>query len=46
MNKKNFLLIGSLVFLIFLGWFAYQKATDDTYEGMSIIPEQHKDINE
>ncbi|MDQ0882069.1 hypothetical protein [Peribacillus sp. V2I11] len=44
MNKNDFLLLGSVVLLLFLGWFAYQKATDDTYEGMSIIPEQHRDI--
>ncbi|MCM3671324.1 hypothetical protein M3181_20400 [Mesobacillus maritimus] len=44
MNKSKFLLLGIVVILILLGWFAYQKATDDTYEGMSIIPEQHKDI--
>lgn len=30
--------------LIAMGWLTYQKVIDDTYEGMSIIPEQHKDI--
>ncbi|MCM3584716.1 hypothetical protein M3182_03020 [Mesobacillus maritimus] len=44
MHKRNFLLLGIVIIFILLGWFAYQKATDDTYEGMSIIPEQHKDI--
>lgn len=44
MHKKNFLLLGSLVAIIFICWFAYLKATDDTYEGMSIIPEDYKDI--
>lgn len=44
MNKRKFLIVGSVVVSILLGWFAYQKATDDIYEGMSIIPENHKDI--
>ena len=44
MHKRNFLLLGIVIIFILSGWFAYQKATDDTYEGMSIIPEQHKDI--
>lgn len=44
MNKKFFILFGSVAIFIFLGGFTYQKVTDDTYEGMSIIPEQHKDI--
>lgn len=44
MNKRKFLIVGIVVVSILLGWFAYQKATDDTYEGMSIIPENHKDI--
>ncbi|QHE52835.1 hypothetical protein [Pontibacillus sp. HMF3514] len=44
MNKKSLLLYGLIVVLIIIGWYAYQKNTDDTYTGMSIIPEQHKDI--
>jgi len=43
-SKKTFLLYGCIAILIAMGWFAYQEVTDDTYEGMSIIPEQHKDI--
>jgi len=43
-RKKSLLLYGCIAILIAVGWFAYQKVTDDTYEGMSIIPEQHKDI--
>ncbi|MFD2806102.1 hypothetical protein ACFSYB_14770 [Litchfieldia salsa] len=26
------------------GLFVYQEVTDETYKGMSIIPEQHEDI--
>jgi hypothetical protein len=44
MNKKNGLIIGIIVVLIVIGWFVFQKITDDTYEGMSIIPEKHEDI--
>ncbi|MDC3413246.1 hypothetical protein NC797_14425 [Aquibacillus sp. 3ASR75-11] len=44
MNKKSLLLYVCITILITMGWLSYQKATDDTYEGMSIIPEQHKDI--
>ncbi|MEW5597081.1 hypothetical protein ABGT24_27060 [Peribacillus frigoritolerans] len=44
MSKKIWLIYGFLAILIVAGWFTYQKITDDTYEGMSIIPEQHKDI--
>ena len=44
MSKKSLLLYGCIAILIAMGWFTYQKVTDDTYEGMSIIPEQHKDI--
>lgn len=44
MKKVNWLVIGFVVVLAVIGWFAYQKNTDNPYEGMSIIPEQHKDI--
>ncbi|MBO1511007.1 hypothetical protein [Metabacillus bambusae] len=44
MNKTNWLICGTIAILIVIGWFTFQKVTDDTYEGMSIIPEQHKDI--
>lgn len=44
MKKINWLIFGFIVVLIAFGWFVYQKITDDTYEGMSIIPEQHEDI--
>lgn len=44
MNKTNWLIFGFFMILIVTGWYLYQKYTDDTYEGMSIIPEEHKDI--
>jgi hypothetical protein len=44
MKRLNWLVLGFVVVLAIMGWFAYQKNTDDTHEGMSIIPEQHKDI--
>ncbi|WP_223596159.1 hypothetical protein [Neobacillus bataviensis] len=45
MKNKKYWLILSLTFVVSLsGWYSYQKVTDDTYEGMSIIPEHHKDI--
>lgn len=44
MNKKRTITFGCILILIFVVWFTYQKVTDDTYEGMSIIPEKHKDI--
>ncbi|MCH6269527.1 hypothetical protein [Neobacillus citreus] len=44
MKKINWFLFSAIVILIAAGWFTYQKVTDETYEGMSIIPEQHKDI--
>ena len=44
MNKKSLFLYGCMAILIIGVWFAYQKITDDTYEGMSIIPKHHKDI--
>jgi hypothetical protein len=37
MKKTNWLVYGIIIIL-------YQRVTDDTYEGMSIIPEQQKDI--
>ncbi|WP_156290991.1 hypothetical protein [Oceanobacillus salinisoli] len=44
MSKKSLILYSCFTIIIAVGWFSYQKATDDTYEGMTIIPEQHKDI--
>ncbi|MGJ9386190.1 hypothetical protein [Salipaludibacillus sp. CF4.18] len=44
MKKINWLIYGTITIVIIAGWFTYQKVTDDTYEGMSIIPEQHEDI--
>ncbi|WP_338786343.1 hypothetical protein [Metabacillus sp. FJAT-53654] len=44
MKKTNWLIYGTIIILIIVGWFTYQRVTDDTYEGMSIIPEQEKDI--
>jgi hypothetical protein len=43
-NKVNVLIAVLIFALAVFGWFAYQKATDETYEGMSIIPEKHEDI--
>ncbi|MBM7585660.1 hypothetical protein JOC86_002202 [Bacillus pakistanensis] len=44
MKKINWLIYGAIAFFIALSWFAYQQITNDTHEGMSIIPEHHKDI--
>ncbi|WP_423800971.1 hypothetical protein [Neobacillus sp. SAB-20_R2A] len=44
MKKIKWILFSAIAILIAAGWFTYQKVTDETYEGMSIIPEQHKDI--
>lgn len=44
MKKKNLLFFGSVLIFIILGWFSYEKITADAYEGMTIIPEQQKDI--
>jgi hypothetical protein len=44
MKKRNLFFFGSILILILLGWFSYEKITDDAYEGMTIIPEQQKDI--
>lgn len=44
MIKRNLLLFGSVFVLIILGWFSYEKVPVDAYEGMTIIPEQQKDI--
>lgn len=33
-----------IALLIAVCWFTYKQITDDTYDGMSIIPEHHKDI--
>ncbi|MFB4166904.1 hypothetical protein [Virgibacillus sp. JSM 102003] len=40
MKKTNGLIIGVIVLSFIIVWFAYQNVTDDTYEGMSIIPER------
>ena len=29
---------------VIICWYSYQKVTDETYEGMTIIPEEHDDI--
>lgn len=42
--KKVWIGLGIVVFLALIGGYAYFKKTDETYKGMSIIPEQHKDI--
>lgn len=44
MKKLNWLVSGFVVILAVVGWVTYQKITDDTYRGMSIIPEHHNDI--
>ncbi|MBM6618822.1 hypothetical protein [Bacillus suaedaesalsae] len=44
MSKKNILLFSGILIFIIVVSLMYLKITDDTYEGMSIIPEQHKDI--
>ncbi|WP_160723430.1 hypothetical protein [Bacillus sp. USDA818B3_A] len=45
MNKIKWFLVGTFtILLISGGWLGYLKMTDDTYEGMSIIPEQQDDI--
>ncbi|WP_066172956.1 hypothetical protein [Bacillus marinisedimentorum] len=44
MNKTKLLIYGTMTILVFAGWFTYQRVSDDTYEGMSVIPEQQKEI--
>lgn len=44
MKKTNWLYLCLIVLLFIAGWYGYQTVTDDTYEGMSIIPEKTKDI--
>lgn len=45
MNRIKWAFLGLIMVLLVVGsWFVYIKMTDDTYEGMSIIPEQHDDI--
>lgn len=44
MKKINWLIFVVILVLIAVGCYVYQKITDDTYEGMSIIPENHEDI--
>ncbi|MBM6618076.1 hypothetical protein [Bacillus suaedaesalsae] len=42
--SKKLLLYSCIVIFIIAIWLMYLQITDDTYEGMSIIPEQHNDI--
>jgi len=42
--KKPVFLMAITIIIIFAGSLVYIKMTDDTYQGMSIIPEQEKDI--
>ncbi|MEK4670837.1 hypothetical protein [Niallia sp. FSL R7-0271] len=42
--KKIVLLIAITIIVIFAGSLVYIQLTDETYKGMSIIPEQHEDI--
>lgn len=44
MKKRNWLYLCLVVLLFTAGWYGYRAATDDTYEGMSIVPEKTKDI--
>lgn len=44
MNKRNWIISTVILVLIILGLFLYQNKTDNTYQGMSIIPEKHEDI--
>ncbi|WLR43220.1 hypothetical protein LC087_03210 [Bacillus carboniphilus] len=44
MNKKRVFSFFSLLVLIVISLFIYQRNTDETYQGMSIIPEHHNDI--
>ncbi|WNF23523.1 hypothetical protein [Mesobacillus jeotgali] len=44
MKKIHWLILVGVLVLIVMGLFLYQKATDDTYKGMTIIPEDHEDI--
>ncbi|WP_079529511.1 hypothetical protein [Halobacillus hunanensis] len=42
--KKQLFIYSCITVLIAAGWFTYEKITSDTYEGMTIVPERHKDI--
>ncbi|MGM0750800.1 MAG: hypothetical protein ACQET6_02655 [Bacillota bacterium] len=44
MKNKKWLYYLILTFLVILSWYFYQRMTDRTYEGMTIIPEEHDDI--
>ncbi|TWD94531.1 hypothetical protein FB550_11364 [Neobacillus bataviensis] len=45
MTKIKCIFVGAVIVLLVAGgWFGYLKMNDDTYKGMSIIPEQHDDI--
>lgn len=44
MSKKNWRIIGVVVILLIISGYSIQKLTDETYQGMSIIPEEHIDI--
>lgn len=42
--KNKWIIVAIITGIIIGSTILYEKATDDTYVGMSIIPEQHKDI--
>ncbi|RSL30382.1 hypothetical protein D7Z54_26455 [Salibacterium salarium] len=42
--KSKWLMVFLVTIFIFISWYTYQKVTDDTHEGRSIIPEEHEDI--
>ncbi|MFD0824663.1 hypothetical protein ACT8ZR_03235 [Neobacillus sp. M.A.Huq-85] len=45
MLKTKWIFFAAVIILLVAGgWYGYQKMNDHTYEGMSIIPEQHDDI--
>lgn len=44
MKKIHWLIFTGILILVISGLFLYQKVTDDTYKGMTIIPEDHEDI--
>lgn len=44
MKNKKWVFYLMLLFLVIPSWYFYQKVTDRTYEGMTIIPEEHEDI--
>ena len=44
LQRMKWIIASLLVFSLGAGWYGYEKMTDETYEGMSIIPEEHEDI--